>query len=72
MELERKRSRLKCFVSIIDLRFASRVPFIFGLFVLLFGPHFPMSYFLNDLMILFHVGSCAFEISTKLVIIVVQ
>ena len=54
------------------LRFAFRVC-IFVLFVILAGPHFVMSHFLISMKsILFSVGSSAFEISTKLVVIGAQ
>ena len=57
MELEHKRSILKCFVSIIDLRFPFSF-FFFGIFVLLFGPHVPMSHFL---IIMNDSVSCRFQ-----------
>ena len=72
MELEHKRSR-QIFLVLLYLRSDFRV-YIFLLFVILAGPYFAMSHFLiiNCESILFHVGSIAFEISTKLAVIEAQ
>ena len=70
MELEHKCSRLKCFVRIIVLKICfSCLHFLLTFFTLV-EPHFPISHFLIIMnMILFHVGSSAFKLSRKLVVI---
>ena len=72
VELEHKRSRLRSFVSIIILRFAFLVcPFFAFCYLILAGLHLvTFSDYYES--ILFHVGSSAFEISTKLAVIVAQ
>ena len=72
VELEYKRLRLRSFVGIIVLRFAFRVCIFFAFcYLILAGPHLvALSDFYKS--VLFHVGSSAFEISTKLAVIVAQ
>ena len=69
VELENKRSRLRSFVSIIVLRFGFH--FFAFCYTVLAGPHLvALSDFYKS--VLFHVGSSAFEISTKLAVIIAQ